>query len=599
MKKVIFKNIKIQNFLSIGDSTFELTFQNGINLITGENKDRGGKNGVGKSTIADSIYWNLFGNTIRELKKDKIQHNKNDKECRVTLNFSVETENDTKNYQIIRILNPSKVEIHCDGSDITPSTILKSDELIKKIISANEEVFNNVVLMSSDNTLPFMAQKKVDKRKFIEGMLQLNIFSEMLSKTRSDYNETKKQNDIECNNFINLQKNLEIFEQQSKLETEDKEKTLKNWEYTIETNLKTIEELKNKNFPDVQEVEDQINKLETEKLVKLKQFLKKTNTDNSDNNSKKYTLKADIKNFKNEKQKILDKGNTCPTCNREYCKEDIETINNKIIELDGFIKTHELQLEEINKKSLEIQDKIQSIEDGIDKVEVKIKELNKFKQSIVTNKNKIHELENHNRLATHQIKELRNKKTISNTNIDNYKKQIEEKEIELKKIKKELSILEDVKFIVSEEGVKTFIVKKMIDVLNSRLNFYLNELNAPCKFVFDEFFEETIYNNNGNECSYYNFSGGERKRIDVAILFMFQDMLRLQSNTSFSLNIYDELFDSALDEVGVEKILTILKQKVEKHQESIYIISHKNNTRNSVDNVILLQKINGETKLAA
>jgi len=270
-----------------------------------------------------------------------------------------------------------------------------------------------------------------------------------------------------------------------------------------------------------------------------------------------------------------------------------------IVELNGFIETHESQLEEVNKKYLEFQNKIQTIEDGIDKVEVKIKELNKFKQSIVTNKNKIHELENHNRLASHQIKELQNKKVISNTNIESYKKQIEEKETQLKKIKKELSILEDVKFIVSEEGVKTYIVKKMIDVLNSRLNFYLNELNAPCKFVFDEFFEETIYNNSGNECSYYNFSGGERKRIDVAILFMFQDMLRLQSNTSFSLNIYDELFDSALDEVGVEKILTILKQKVEKHQESIYIISHKNNTRNSVDNVILLEKVNGETKLAA
>ena len=599
MKKIIFNNIKIKNFLSIGDSVFELTFQNGINLITGENKDRGGKNGVGKSTIADAIYWNLFGNTIRELKKDKVQHNKNNKECRVTLNFSVESEKDTKNYEIIRILNPSKVEIHCDGSDITPSTILKSDELIKKIISANEEVFNNVVLMSSDNTLPFMAQKKVDKRKFIEGILQLNIFSEMLSKTRSDYNETKKQNDIECNNFINLQKNLEIFEQQSKAETEDKEKTLKNWEYTIECNLKTIEELKNKNFPEIKEIEDQVNKLETEKLIKLKQFLKKTNIDNSENNSKKYTLIADIKNFKKEKQKILDKGNVCPTCNREYCKDDIETINSKIVELDGFIETNEIHLDEVNKKCSEIQDKIQTIEDGIDKVEVKIKELNKFKQLIVTNKNKIHELENHNRLASYQIKELEDKKVISNTNIESYKKQIEEKETQLKKIKKELCILEDVKFIVSEEGVKTFIVKKMIDVLNSRLNFYLNELNAPCKFVFDEFFEETIYNNNGNECSYYNFSGGERKRIDVAILFMFQDMLRLQSNTSFSLNIYDELFDSALDEVGVEKILTILKQKVEKHQESIYIISHKNNTRNTVDNVILLEKVNGETKLAA
>ncbi len=599
MKKITFNNIKIQNFLSIGENALELDFKSGITLVTGENKDTGGKNGIGKSTISDAVFWCLFGNTIRELKKDKIQHNKNKKECKVVLNLTINTEKHVKNYSIIRTLDPSKLEIYEDAQDITPSTIVKSDELIKLLIGANEDVFNNVVIMSSDNTLPFMAQKKVEKRKFIEGILQLNIFSEMLSKTRSEYNETKKENDIQSNNFINLQKNLEIFEEQFKKDINDKETTLKNWEYTIETNLKEIQELKNQKLPDIQEVDDEINKLESEKLVKLKQLLKKINSDISEYNSKKHISITEIKNFKKEKQKILDKGNTCPMCNREYCKDDIQLIESKIVELNNFIETHELQLEEVDKKCLELQNKIDSVESGISKVEFKIKELNKLKHSINKNRNKIHELENHNRIATTQIKEIQKVKVNSSVNIDNYKKQIEEKENELKDIKKQLSVLEDVKFILSEEGVKTFIIKKMINVLNTRLNFYLTALDAPCKFVFDEFFEETIYNKNNKECSYYNFSGGERKRIDVAILFMFQDMMRLQSNTSFSLNIYDELFDSALDDVGVEKILNILKQKVEKYQESIYIISHKDNTRNSVDDVIFLQKINGETTLLA
>lgn len=599
MKNVIFNNIKIQNFLSIGENALELDFKEGINLVTGENKDTGGKNGIGKSTISDAVFWCLFGNTIRELKKDKIQHNKNKKECKVILNLIIKTEKHVKNYSIIRTLEPSKLEIYEDGQDITPSTIAKSDELIKLLIGANEDVFNNVVIMSSDNTLPFMAQKKVEKRKFIEGILQLNIFSEMLSKTRSEYNETKKENDIQSNNFINLQKNLEIFEEQFKKDINDKETTLKNWEYTIETNLKEIEELKNQKFPDIQEVDDEINKLESEKLVKLKQLLKKINSDISEQNSKKHIILTEIKNFKKEKQKILDKGNTCPMCNREYCKDDIQLIESKIVELNNLTETHERELEEVDKKCLELQNKIDSVETGISKVELKIKELNKLKHLINKNRNKIHELENHNRIATTQIKQIQKVKVNSIVNIDNYKKQIEEKENELKNIKKQLSILEDVKFILSEEGVKTFIIKKMINVLNTRLNFYLSALDAPCKFVFDEFFEETIYNKNNKECSYYNFSGGERKRIDVAILFMFQDMMRLQSNTSFSLNIYDELFDSALDDLGVEKILNILKQKVEKYQESIYIISHKDNTRNSVDDVIFLQKINGETTLLA
>ena len=76
MKNVIFNSVKIQNFLSIGNEPLVLPFNKGVNIITGENKDKGGKNGIGKSTITDAIYWCLFGNTMRELKKDKIQHNK-------------------------------------------------------------------------------------------------------------------------------------------------------------------------------------------------------------------------------------------------------------------------------------------------------------------------------------------------------------------------------------------------------------------------------------------------------------------------------------------------------------------------------------------
>jgi ABC-type transport system involved in cytochrome bd biosynthesis fused ATPase/permease subunit len=110
-------------------------------------------------------------------------------------------------------------------------------------------------------------------------------------------------------------------------------------------------------------------------------------------------------------------------------------------------------------------------------------------------------------------------------------------------------------------------------------------------------FEETIYNDQGKECSYFNFSGGERKRIDTAILFTFQDVMRCHSGTSFSLNIYDELFDCALDQKGTDKILEILKEKINKYDESIYIVSHKSSEIANCDNVILLEKLNGITKI--
>ena len=35
--------------------------------------------------------------------------------------------------------------------------------------------------MTVNNTVPFMAKKKVEKRKFIEGIFNLEIFSNMIS----------------------------------------------------------------------------------------------------------------------------------------------------------------------------------------------------------------------------------------------------------------------------------------------------------------------------------------------------------------------------------------------------------------------------------
>ncbi len=50
MKKVVFKHLYIQNFLSIGNEPLEIDFQAGMNIITGINRDEDDiRNGVGKS----------------------------------------------------------------------------------------------------------------------------------------------------------------------------------------------------------------------------------------------------------------------------------------------------------------------------------------------------------------------------------------------------------------------------------------------------------------------------------------------------------------------------------------------------------------------
>lgn len=599
MRHINFKSVKIQNFLSVGENPLILNFNTGISLITGENRDEGGRNGVGKSTIVESLYWCLFGSTLREIKRDQIVHDQSNDTSYVILEFEVIASDKTNSYILSRFINPNKVSLFCNNTDITRSSMPKTDELIKEIIGATEEVFQNAVIMSANNTLPFMAQKKVDKRKFVEGILRLGIFGEMLLQIRSDYNENKRVYDMTLSHFTDKQKNLSVYQQQfEKAENTRKTKIL-NLEDKIKNNSNRITEISN--FSDIeitiQNLESQINKKEN--VLKELDFLQKDCETKSLNLWKeKQEIELQLIQTQKEIKSLENSQAFCPLCKRDYenyDKSHVDCVLEKTKQQDSELKT---SFKKIEKEILTQNKSCSKISSTKEKIEKEIKQDLNQKQSFALISQEITQLRSRNAEIEKEIKEISELDNDFTSLIDQTNKEIIKLEEDISNLNKKISILESAKYIVSEEGVKTFIVKKMLNVLNSRLNFYLQSMDAPCKCVFNEMFEETIFNKNGKECSYFNFSGGERKRIDLAILFMFQDLLRSQSGTSFSLSIYDELFDSALDEKGVDKILSVLSERVKKYGENIYIISHnKAAIKSNFDQVILLQKLNGKTSI--
>ena len=58
-----------------------------------------------------------------------------------------------------------------------------------------------------------------------------------------------------------------------------------------------------------------------------------------------------------------------------------------------------------------------------------------------------------------------------------------------------------------------------------------------------------------------------------------------------------ELLDSSLDERGVELVLGILRERIEKYNECIMVISHrKESIKFATGDIIFLEKKNGFTK---
>jgi DNA repair exonuclease SbcCD ATPase subunit len=598
MKNIVFNKINFQNFLSVSEIPLSLEFKEGINIITGENLDNlGSKNGIGKTTILNFIFWIIFGETINDLKKSKIVNNKNKKDCFGTINFSI----DTDQYEIIRHLEPASIKILKNNQDITLSTIEKNNDYIKNILNINQEVFRNSVILTSENTIPFMAQKKIDKRKFIEGVMNLNIFSEMLSKIRKDFNDVKKNSDVITALFSNEQKNLENLKKQEANAKIEKQNKINDLNKRINDNKNNIKDLQ-KNYQNIEETIKSIQNEIEEKEIKIKTIESK-DLNLLNEKIKNFQVEKNIKSQKiqdlNQKIKEIKKffGN-CPTCKRPYSEKD--SCNN-----EELLKNLELEIIETEKL---FQNAKKEEKTALEKEE-KIKEgLNIIKNKIQSNKNKIEELKNLDNKI--KIIESKNEEIQKNINlIDNEKNifdeliQISEKQIqthqkEIKELYKTLDIIEKAKLVVSEEGVKTVIIKRILKFLNEKLNYYLNVLEAPCACFFDETFDTTIKTHNGKELDYWNLSGGERKRVDAATIFTFQDLLRLQTGVNFNLSMYDEWADSALDEKGMSKFLEILKQKVEKNKECIYIISHNSNfIKNDIDNIVFIQKKNGTTTI--
>jgi DNA repair exonuclease SbcCD ATPase subunit len=127
--------------------------------------------------------------------------------------------------------------------------------------------------MTLNNHVPFMAKSKTEKRKFIEQIFNLEIFSKMLFELRNEYNEVKRNFDIEItrmdetNQYLNTQKNhRDNF-------NNDQEKKINSLNETIEVHKNDLKEAEDK-LSEIEALDDQPYK---DKLLELENKLNESN----------------------------------------------------------------------------------------------------------------------------------------------------------------------------------------------------------------------------------------------------------------------------------------------------------------------------------
>jgi DNA repair exonuclease SbcCD ATPase subunit len=593
MKKVNFNKISIKNFLSFGNEPVILEFKRGLHVITGVNRDKSDRqNGLGKSAMMESLYFAIFGTTIRELKKDLIPNSFTNGSCEVILNFDVIQESQKDEYKLIRSINPSKMFLYKNGEDITRDSIKNTEEYLHNLINASPSIFENCVIMTLNNTIPFMAKSKVDKRKFIEGIFNLDIFSKMLAEVREEYNDTKKTYEIDLTKMEGSERSVESFKNQ-------RENILTN----RKNKISVYEQRKVNNISEKEKLEVEINKILSEnlnelkdninKLKKVKETLEKTNNSLSE---KKYQILSTISQNESNLKKIGTSEANCPVCLRSIEDHDKQMILDEKNKISQFILDNKESLKKIESEIDSNKQNKKKIETAIDKGTDKIKNFAVNEQKKINFKDRIQQLDVWLSQLDGDIEELKCTKTDVDGVIQNAEKDLEDIKESVNKYRFTLNLLDTVKFIVSEEGVKSYIVKKILIMFNERIRYYLTRLDGNCICNFNQYFEEEIINEKNKACSYFNFSGAERKNIDFACLFTFMDMRRLQGDVTYNISIYDELIDSCLDQKGLELVTGLINERVEKYDECVLVISHRKESVNfATGDVIFLEKKDGIT----
>lgn len=594
MKQINFKNISIQNFLSVGEEPVIVGFKKGLHIITGLNRDKEDRrNAVGKTTILDAINFAIYGNTVRDLKKDLIVNNITNGVCEVELQFSITSNGVTQNYTIIRKINPTELALYCDEKNITMHTQAGTNSLIIDLISCSQEVFQNCIIMSANSSTPFMAKKMVEKRKFIEGIFNLEVFSEMLSKVRSDYNDNKKVCDIDSAKYEEVKNSLANYENQRVGILNERKSKKRQKETTFKENIDKIEKLKNADNTSKKDVDIEGRQA---KIKELNTQIENINTSINELTITSTTIKNEITSLADKLSKVGTKNDLCEVClrpldvdDRAHINKAKDTIKSNVLDLNGKYK------EQVDKISNFKIDK-DSHKKVIDTLTAEISTISKQLESKKSLTTAIKSLEDWNNNLKAELESLDNDKTDFDDLINTTRTKLNEAETKITQLKYKLNMLDAVKYIVSEEGVKAFIIKKILELFNNRVAFYLKKMDSNCTCVFNEFFEEKFTNEKGKTCSYFNFSGAERKAIDLACLFTFMDIRRMQGGVAINISIYDELLDSSVDERGIELVLNILKERVETNNESVMVISHrKESGKFATGEIICLEKRNGIT----
>jgi DNA repair exonuclease SbcCD ATPase subunit len=554
--------------MSYGNYTSAIDLdKNKLTLIQGDN-------GAGKTTALLALAFNLFGKTFNKANKANLINKKNKKGMVTRSWFSI----GDNHYFIERGEKPSIFRVTCNDKeiDIDGDSREFQKKLENEILQFDLKTFTRLICLGYDY-IRFFELTTQERREFIESVLDLNVISDM-SKQIKEMQKADSDSLVKYELYLNGKRsNKEIYEQQLETLSKDNDAIIAE----LKDKIAKAEENNNK-------LQLEINELEKEAFTINKEY-KDTEALVNENKTKIDNIKIEVSkiNVKRESNiKAIDFYNNhkeCPTCHQNI----EETFRAHTIELlENENKQFDKDINEMKTLALSYKEVIDNFNLQLNEIKTKLDNKN---SAIIAHKSAISA---NNRNITENKESLlkaQNNANLSDikANIQGIVKDITDFEEKIRVLTLKIKIYKDTLDILSENGVKKAIIDNYIDIINAKVNEYLEDFDCSFDFEMNSEFDETIKLDFHDEVKYESLSAGQKQRLDLSIFLAFREIAQLRSKSSANILLMDEILDSNLDEAGVSKIIDILQKQA---NINIFAISHNSTCKELFENVINIKK---------